>query len=414
MVFDQREFRMPSEKHREMFAFSTDLEPYRYHDLFENWYARLDYLRSIGASVAGDDETPLFMLEGADAEKVWADVYEVQGGHVLKLTNPTEETLTVTLHLSDYHARTAFLNPVNGKTLVLRQEEDGAYRIALPPKQEQMRVLCFGEFARTLVFDGFHAPPAPRKEVAKLDGEWRGERIDPNALVHTSTDNWTCFDAPDGNSSTLRIVETIEDIPAKCKLAAIDLEGYAAATVNKKPIAISTNEYRANLVQLRTADITALLTTGENEIETVITKDGLADYLLMGDFAVNRSRASLIKENATFTIGDLVEQGYPYYAGTFALETSVDLPNLTRGSRYLLTFPTFDTIVLHVIVNGALFEPIITQPWETDISAALRPGRNTIRIELTNGFSNQYDDKLKPFGLLAPPVIVEEEWVPSR
>jgi len=164
-----------------------------------------------------------------------------------------------------------------------------------------------------------------------------------------------------------------------------------------------------------TADISTLLTTGENEIEISSHTVEFENACLVGNFAVNPSRTAIVKENDTFTLGNLVEQGYPFYLGMFVLETTVDLPNLTRDMRYLLTFQTFDTAVLHVMVNGVICEPIIAQPWETDISVALRPGKNTVSLMLENRAYNNVNGffgDLKnptPFGLLTPPVIVEEQ-----
>jgi len=354
---------------------------------------------------------PLFMLEGEDTERVETALRAVQGGYALELTNTRwDKAQTLALHVADTPARAALLDPVSGKTLVLRPAEDGSYRITLVPRQTW--IVCYGKLAKNFAFDGFYSPPGPRKEIAKLDDEWHGERIDPNVLP---LDPKRFTRTPDDNGGLrFRCAVTVEDVPAVCELAVEEPERYAAILVNGIPVTCSTNEYpTCRLWTFRTADISPLLTAGENAIEVVSLKGELGSICLWGDFAVNASRPSVAKESA-FALGDLAGQGYPFYSGTFMLETAVDLPRPTRGIRYLLTFPTFDTAVLHASVNGVLFDPVIAKPWETDISAALRPGRNSVRIWLTNSANNEMNGLLGnnktpiPFGLFQPPVIVEQ------
>ena len=262
MAFDQREFRMPGEAYRPKgWADAFRLRYGPSGKLFEDRSARLVYAAAAGQEEAEDLSPPLFMLDGEHAEKVQAALRRVRGGHTLCLTNPSrDEALAVALHLDDYRARTALLNPVDGKTLVIRHGDDGAFRIALAPGQTW--VVCFGEFARAFVFDGVYAPPGPRKVVATLDGAWRGK-----------------------------------------------------------------------------------------------------------------------------------------------LDATVNLPHHARGGRYLLAFPTCEADVLRVTVNHITCAPVFAAPWEADISAALREGPNTVRIELENGLGAQAERGRDE----VPPVIVEEE-----
>jgi hypothetical protein len=91
------------------------------------------------------------MLEGGGR----THLRRIGGGYVLIIAPPPEEEpQTMSLHLSDYNARTALLDPITGKTLILRKKEDGSHRIAFVPNQTW--IVCFGEFARHLVFDGVY------------------------------------------------------------------------------------------------------------------------------------------------------------------------------------------------------------------------------------------------------------------
>jgi len=477
MAFDLRTFRNPSATQPAPER-NDGLPDGRYGELFDNWARRLDYFQSTGESIEDTSELPLFMLEGTGAEAVATELRRVRDGSALQLTNTSDARLTVTLHLAEYPIRTALLDPVNGKTFVLRHEEGGAVRIAFAPGQTW--IVCFGDFTKGFVFDGFHTPPGPRQAIATLDGEWRGGRLDPNVRLLRGASVTQPSEASD--TFRLRYAVTVEDIPAVCELAiavsadhasiaqrwermlgyvgelpyisttmplslveqlrAVKVFGNAstithyfgggsfittdveapAIIVNGQPVLSPAIECRLldgwHHTLFYTADLSTLLTTGENEIEISSHTVEFENAYLLGDFAVSSSSGSIVKENNTFALGDLTHQGYLFYAGTFALETTVALPYLTRGSRYILAFPTFDAKVLRVIVNGFAFEPLLAQPWETDISMALRPGRNTVRIELTSRLTHPWGDgldgSLTPFGLLAPPVIVEEERTHKR
>ncbi|MCL2103436.1 MAG: hypothetical protein FWH21_00030 [Kiritimatiellaeota bacterium] len=398
------------------------------------------------------DVPPLFMLDGKNTETITAHLRSVEGGHTLWLSSgPVPAPNIIALHLADYSVRTALLDPVSGRTFVLRQEEDGSYRLAFT--HAQMWVVCFGEFTRNFVFDGIYAVPYPRQAIAALEGAWSGKRLDPNALTldcaRCSQDDGITWSAPESvrdifkqfsspshanRMVRLRYAAQVTDIPVVCRLAVHETQRYASITMNGQPVTFSTNDCFM-CETLHTGDVAAFLKPGENEIELVLdgetaTRAGhIQNIYLTGDFAVTTdppppsapsplpypfARASIVKER-TPSLGDLVPQGYPFYAGTFVLEATVDLPHIVRGMRYLLTFPSFQAAVLQVTVNGGTFFPLLSHPWETDISTALRSGRNTVRIELANTRYNQTNPHILndssysvvPFGLFTPPVIVE-------
>ena len=395
--FDQRVFRSPPSAGEPLLS---SMPFGRYGELFEKMSARLGYFVTAGTAASPQDE-PLFMLEGESAGQIRTRLRTVRDGHTLFLCNVSaNETLVAALHLSDYSARIALLNPANGKAFVLRQEEDGSYRIAFAPGQ--IWCVCFGELARKFVFDGIYGVPHPRRVFARLGGVWHGKRRDPNALMLESPRR-----SHDGGKPRLRYTATVTDVPAVCRLALNQPGAETDVRVNGQAVTLSTNDvYLSKAFQ--TCDVAALLRQGENEIEVVLDGETPTQNIcLVGDFALKvepgPQRHSIVKESPP-ALGDLAPQGYPFYAGTFALETTVELPSLTHGTRYLLTFPGFAAAVLHVTVNGVIFDPLFISPWETDISVALRPGLNRVRVELTN----RLDAFNTPFGLLAPPVIVEQ------
>jgi len=58
------------------------------------------------------------------------------------------------------------------------------------------------------------------------------------------------------------------------------------------------------------------------------------------------------------------------------------------GKKSLLTFPYFEAVILNVTVNGIPCPPLFASPWEVDVTAALKPGKNAVRVSLTNSLRN--------------------------
>jgi hypothetical protein len=95
----------------------------------------------------------------------------------------------------------------------------------------------------------------------------------------------------------------------------------------------------------------------------------------------------ITREAASFD-SDLVLQGYPFYAGTFALSKSFKIEKVLNSKRYFLSFPSFEAIGLKVKVNGKELPPLIFSPWETEISGAIREGENVVEVEMVNSLRN--------------------------
>ncbi len=389
---------------------------------------------------------PVFTLSGAQHEQVWTHLRAVSNGHALQLSNTSRlESRTLALRFDDRDVSVALWNPVNGQCLRLKPEADGAYALALAPAQTW--VVTLGAAAQGLAFDGDYSLPGDRKELVKLDGVWLGRRVDPNALTldyaRASKDGGATWSDPEpvlalydrfaqskpyNGELKLKFEPEVAEVPANCKLVVEQPEMYTAITVNGKPVGFADSGFYRDIV-FRAQDINGLLKPGRNEIILTLnnvsgvpaslnarTRYGseIESIYLVGDFAVKAEqsdrpladtyrnqegllqkkpihsfkRFTLTQEKATFT-GDLTPQGYPFYAGEFLLDRTFDLPAVQPGKRVLLSFPYFEAVILNVTVNGTLCPPLFASPWETDVTAALKPGKNTVRVSLTNSLRNQ-------------------------
>ncbi len=101
------------------------------------------------------------------------------------------------------------------------------------------------------------------------------------------------------------------------------------------------------------------------------------------------SRFAISREKAQYE-GDLVDQGYPFYAGTFILKNSFDISQKDKAKKYYISFPSFEAIVVKVKINDTEYEPLIYSPWEIDITGAVKEGSNNVEIQLTNSLRNLF------------------------
>jgi hypothetical protein len=76
------------------------------------------------------------------------------------------------------------------------------------------------------------------------------------------------------------------------------------------------------------------------------------------------------------------------YSGTASYETTFHLPTQAAGKPLRLELGKVDVIAT-VEINGKTLGTVWTRPWEIDISAAVRPGENHLRIRVANTWNNR-------------------------
>ena len=119
-----------------------------------------------------------------------------------------------------------------------------------------------------------------------------------------------------------------------------------------------------------------------------------------------------------------------YYSGTAAYATTFDFQKPDKKARVWLNVGTVANIA-EVYVNGQACGVVWTAPYRVDITKALRPGKNELKIEVTNTWFNRMkgdlllpekeritqtnapfwakDKPLLPAGLLGPVTLVTED-----
>ena len=255
-------------------------------------------------------------------------------------------------------------------------------------------------------------------EIA-LEEPWRIRRKDPNALVLDMA-RWRLHGAPRRNGApnddswygpdplwkvlgpvhghvgqfTLEFAIEIDEVPDEGDVFLV-LETPQAfrIAVNGEPVPDEDAGWWVDK-SFRKRDITGML---RREATNTITLMGnaspaieLESVYLIGEFGVwtdDSHTFSLAREMAETPGGDLVEQGYPFFAGTISLEQEIDLSMKSPASARLV-IDGLEAIVADVWVNGKSAGQIIWSPFEVEIGRYLKDGTNTIRVDLVHSLRN--------------------------
>lgn len=389
--------------------------------------------------------SPLFTLSGASADSIWTHMREVEGGTVLQLSNTSRTgTFRLNLRYSDSNQEVKLWNPVNGEVLSL-EPKGSDYTLEFAPAQTW--IVTTGSPSQTAQADGAYRLPGQREEGLTLSNEWKGRRLDPNAITldfaRFSTDggrswsdpepvlayyNRTAVSQPYNGPLQIKYSIQVDRCPSVCSLAMEQPWMYKRIMVNGQPVHFSGEGFYVD-ASFRTQDIASLLRPGLNEIVLSLdyvsaipeSYDAIERYgseiesiYLVGDFgvkgvsagdplsdtwrnqqqglkakpAVNRFTSFVMTDEPDRVSGDLTLQGYPFYAGSYELTQTIECPAVKSGERYILSFPGFEAILIRVKVNGREMPVVFSSPWEADLTEVLQSGPNEITLTLTNGLRN--------------------------
>ena len=98
------------------------------------------------------------------------------------------------------------------------------------------------------------------------------------------------------------------------------------------------------------------------------------------------------------TLTSLTEQansGIKYFSGTAAYENTVEVPTVAKNTVYILDLGDVKNIA-EVLVNGKNVGTVWKKPFRIDISNALKAGRNTIQVNVTNLWVNRLIGDAQP------------------
>ena len=141
----------------------------------------------------------------------------------------------------------------------------------------------------------------------------------------------------------------------------------------------------------------------------------LQPMYLLGDFTVRLNNhesvgAELLnrKEKQILHTGSWADQGYPHYAGLAVYSQIFDIEETDDDARYFIEASTFNS-AHKVYINGREAGIALAEPFATEVTGMIRPGRNEIEIEIASTPENMFYDLHAPFGLSGPVCLTEEK-----
>jgi hypothetical protein len=275
-----------------------------------------------------------------------------------------------------------------------------------------------------------HNHAVPMDEI-ELDGTWRVTRNDPNVVtLDMAAWRFADLDAEQGGGplpNPLQLIDEPEDEddgwmesahpwiiadtvrehtgefelefslnvetePDGEVFLVVETPEAFAISVNDEPVAEDDAGWWVDQT-FRKRSITGMLNSGENTIKLrgTATQDiELESVYVIGDFGVwteDAQEFTIDREMTDSPGGDLVEQGFPFYAGSVTLEQRIDL-SLEGDASARLVIDGLAATVADVWINGENAGQIVWGPFELDISKHLKDGRNTVRIDLVNTLRN--------------------------
>jgi hypothetical protein len=378
---------------------------------------------------------------GGRARDVWVHARTVKEGPMFFLvnTNPQQAAQAAVRIRGRGQLQTWDLK--TGKIAPLPQRTEGEFVVAdlsLAPLGSALLVL--NDKARAAV------APAPRREVVReiaLPISGTARRHDPNALVldccryRKGQGEWSGplpvigvqerLEKEDYRGPlTLQFAFHVEAMPPTIQAAIEDAAQYGIrvngqGVLPAKPQAGEEGPSHYLDRSFHIVDIAAAVRQGENTLELSVdfrpipkatfdlaslfevqTGTELENIYLVGDFAVaglvspRAARAKCVRYEPKFSLvpesgqswGDLTAAGYPFYAGRFTLEDTVELPRPAKGQRVYLELPRLDAALAKVRVNGKEAGAIAWAPYEVEITPLVKAGANRIEIELVGTLRN--------------------------
>ncbi|MBI2844898.1 MAG: hypothetical protein HYX78_16010 [Armatimonadetes bacterium] len=149
------------------------------------------------------------------------------------------------------------------------------------------------------------------------------------------------------------------------------------------------------------ADITELLRPGMNAIR-VASDELLSEPIrLAGEFDVELAADLVIVKPCQDRHHLRLEESMPFYSGTvtYTAEFEIDV----HGGRVQLDLGEVLDSAAAVYVNKTLSGKRLWPPYQMDITSAVKPGLNNLRIEVRNSLSNLILGVTKAFGLRTKP-----------
>ncbi|GAB4036308.1 glycosyl hydrolase [Spirosoma gilvum] len=112
-------------------------------------------------------------------------------------------------------------------------------------------------------------------------------------------------------------------------------------------------------------------------------------------FQEGRGAPAQATMNTLASLSENADSGIKYFSGTAAYENTFELPAFTKGKSYILELGEVKNIA-EVMVNGKNVGTVWKKPFRIDITDALKAGRNTVQVNVTNLWVNRLIGDAQP------------------
>jgi hypothetical protein len=115
----------------------------------------------------------------------------------------------------------------------------------------------------------------------------------------------------------------------------------------------------------------------------------LESVYIVGNFSVEKKKKNylLTPPKKNVKNGDLVFQGYPFFAGSINLFQEIKIKK-EKNEKIFLNFEKISATTTKITINGKEAGIIFMKPYKLEISKFLKDGKNSLEIELTNSLRN--------------------------
>lgn len=211
--------------------------------------------------------------------------------------------------------------------------------------------------------------------------------------------------APDsGFEATYRF--TIEDkVPDQLAIAIEQGDKYEI-TCNGQPVTAKADQWWCDKHFIK-ADIANAAKVGENTVtikaQPFDIRYELEAAYVVGNFTLKSTgKGFTIQPDAPMKLGPWNKQNHPLYGHRVEYKQTFEIDK--PAGRYTVSLPKWYGSVATVTVNGQDAGTIWHQPWECDITRAIKPGKNQIAVTVVGTLRNTFGPhhgKI-PLGLTGP------------
>jgi hypothetical protein len=203
----------------------------------------------------------------------------------------------------------------------------------------------------------------------------------------------------------------IETLPSKLNLL---VDGFSGSEyllyINENEIKDKGNRSKLD-AEIKDINIRDYSKKGRNVVAIKLVAnrrtDGILDLLkIIGNFALekNGNEYKIVEKKTSIQIGDWTKQGYPFYSGTGVYETEVDIKEQYLDGKLYLNVDCGED-VLEVIINNSDEVVVPWNPYRIDVTNLINPGKNNIKLKVTNTLINILEAVQKKSGIFTQPKI---------